>query len=79
MATGVLRLDDEIVRDPGVRFGKPCIRGTRVAVSDVLRWMASGMREEDILRSFPHLTRDGLRAALRYAGRVVDRGEDDPD
>lgn len=54
----------QIVCDPKIRFGKPCIRGTRVAVSDVLRWFGSGMSAEEIVAAYPHLTREGLNAAL---------------
>jgi uncharacterized protein (DUF433 family) len=67
---------DRIVCDPKIRFGKPCIRGTRVAVSDVLRWFGSGMSADEILAAYPHLTREGLHAALRYAAEIVDDAED---
>jgi uncharacterized protein (DUF433 family) len=58
---------DRIVTDPAVRFGKPCVQGTRISVGDVLEYMAGGMSEEQILADFPQLTRDDIRACLAYA------------
>jgi len=58
---------ERIVIDPAIRFGKPCVRGTRISVGDVLGYLASGMREEDILADFPQLTSDDIRACLAYA------------
>ena len=56
-----------ITVDPEVRFGKPCVRGTRMTVGDVLSYLASGMSEDDILADFPRLTRDDIRACLAFA------------
>jgi uncharacterized protein (DUF433 family) len=58
---------DRIVIDPAVRFGKPCVRGTRITVGDVLSYLASGMREDNILADFPQLTSEDIRACLAYA------------
>jgi uncharacterized protein (DUF433 family) len=58
---------DRIVIEPAIRFGKPCVRGSRITVGDVLTYLASGMREEDILADFPQLTADDIRACLVYA------------
>jgi uncharacterized protein (DUF433 family) len=58
---------DRIVIDPEVRFGKPCVRGTRISVGDVLSYLASGMRDEQILADFPQLTIDDIRACLAFA------------
>jgi uncharacterized protein (DUF433 family) len=58
---------DRIVIDPEVRFGKPCVRGTRITVGDVLSYLASGMRDEQILADFPQLTIDDVRACLALA------------
>jgi uncharacterized protein (DUF433 family) len=58
---------ERIVIDPAIRFGKPCMRGTRISVGDVLDYLASGMREEEILADFPQLTSDDIRACLAYA------------
>ena len=58
----------KIIRiEPGKRSGKPCIRGLRIAVHDVLEYLASGMSHEDILRDFPYLTEEDIRACLAYA------------
>lgn len=53
--------------DPAIRFGKPCLKGTRIAVQDVLSWLASGMTFEEILEDFPQLTMEQVRAALAFA------------
>ena len=58
---------EHIVIDPTIRFGKPCVRGTRITVGDVLSYLASGMREAEVLADFPQLTRDDIRACLAYA------------
>jgi uncharacterized protein (DUF433 family) len=58
---------DRIVIDAAIRFGKPCIRGTRIAVGDVLDYLASGMSEAQILADFPQLTADDVRACLAFA------------
>ena len=62
-----MSLLDRISIDPAVRFGKPCVRGTRIAVGDVLGYLAGGMSEERILADFPQLTREDIRACLGYA------------
>lgn len=51
----------------GIRFGKPCIIGTRIAVQDILGWLASGMTNDEIIDDFPELTFDHIRAALAFA------------
>lgn len=53
--------------DPNIRFGKPCIIGTRITVYDVLGWLASGMTVEEILQDFPELNDIQIRACLAYA------------
>ena len=53
--------------NPGIRFGKPCIKGTRITVQDILNWLASGMTNDDILGDFPELTLEHIRAALAFA------------
>jgi len=53
--------------NPAVRSGKPCIKGTRITVYDVLEYLAGGMTEDAILRDFPDLTREDIRAALAFA------------
>ncbi len=56
-----------ITFDPGKRGGKPCIRGLRITVTDILEYLASGMTEDEILRDFPDLTREDIRASLAFA------------
>ncbi len=56
-----------ITQEPGKRSGQPCIRGLRITVSDVLEYLAGGMTEDDILRDFPYLTREDIRACLAFA------------
>ena len=58
---------DIITIEPGKRGGKPCIRGMRVTVYDVLEYLASGMNAEEILKDFPYLTADDIKACLEYA------------
>lgn len=58
---------DRITIEPGKRSGKPCIRGLRITVSDILEYLASGMSEDEILTEFPDLERDDIRAALAFA------------
>ena len=58
---------NRITIDPEKRGGKPCIRGLRMTVYDVLEYLASGMSEEDILKDFPDLTREDIRACLAFA------------
>jgi len=58
---------DRISVDPAVRGGKPCIKGTRITVYDVLEYLAGGMTEDQILSDFPDLTREDIRASLAFA------------
>jgi uncharacterized protein (DUF433 family) len=58
---------ERITVDPAVRSGKPCIRGTRITVYDVLEYLAGGMSEDEILVDFPDLTREDIRACLSFA------------
>ena len=57
---------DLITIEPGKRGGKPCIRGMRITVYDVLDYLASGMTPEEILEDFPYLTADDIQACLSY-------------
>ncbi len=56
-----------ITIEPGKRAGKPCIRGLRITVYDVLEYLASGMTEAEILLDFPDLTSEDIRACLAFA------------
>lgn len=53
--------------DPQVRFGKPCIKGTKISVYDVLSWLSSGMSVDEIFSDFPQLTKDQILACLGYS------------
>jgi uncharacterized protein (DUF433 family) len=56
-----------ITIEPGKRSGKPCIRGTRMTVTDVLEYLAGGMTQEQLLADFPDLTPEDIRACLAFA------------
>lgn len=58
---------DIITIEPGKRGGRPCIRGMRIAVADVLGWLAAGMTHQEILSDYPELTEEDIRACLAYA------------
>ena len=62
-----MNYSDIITLEPGKRSGKPCIRGMRITVSDVLEYLASGMTEDQIISDFPELTREDIHACLSYA------------
>ena len=53
--------------NPGIRFGKPCIKGTRITINDILQWLASGMTHEQILTDYPSLSEEHILAALAFA------------
>ena len=61
------KYQDIITIEPGKRGGRPCIRGMRIAVGDVLGWLAAGMSHADIIREYPELTEDDILACLAYA------------
>lgn len=56
--------------NPNVCFGKPCIRGTRIWVSLLLDFLANGMSIEEILKEYPQLTEEGVRAAIAYGAEM---------
>lgn len=58
---------DRIVLDPEVRFGKPCVRGSRISVGDVLGFLAAGMTADEVVGEYPPLTLEDVRACLAYA------------
>ena len=62
-----MNYQDIITIEPGKRSGKPCIRGTRMTVSDVLEYLAGGMSFDDVLSDFPELTIEDIRACLAFA------------
>jgi uncharacterized protein (DUF433 family) len=61
------RYRDIITVEPGKRGGRPCIRGTRIAVADILGWLAAGMTHAEIVGDYPELNEEDIRAALAYA------------
>ncbi|MGE0042795.1 MAG: DUF433 domain-containing protein [Vicinamibacterales bacterium] len=66
--------DDQIVSDPQILGGKPCVLGTRLSVEFLLELAASGATQEQILAEYPQVTPDGLAAAFRYAADAL-KGE----
>lgn len=52
---------------PFKRFGKPCIKGTRISVYDVLNWLSNGMSKEEIIKDFPELNKESIQACLSFA------------
>ena len=65
----MIDLNEWIAIDPEIRGGKPCIRGTRITVYDILEYLAGGMSEQEILADFPSLKPEHLRAALMFAAQ----------
>ena len=59
--------EERITITPDIRGGKPCVRGTRITVYDILEYLAGGMTEEQILADFPSLALEDIRAALSFA------------
>ena len=53
--------------NPNIRFGKPCINGTRISVYDVLSWLAAGMSFEEVISDFPQLNKEQILACLSFA------------
>ena len=63
-------MNDRITIDPAICHGKPCIRGLRYPVENLLKWLASGMSIEEILADYEDLEREDILAALSYAARL---------
>ncbi|MDE0022878.1 MAG: DUF433 domain-containing protein [Spirochaetaceae bacterium] len=68
-----MALLERIRLDPEIRFGRPCIRGTRISVGDILGYLAGGMSEDQLLKDFPQLELDDIRACLAYAAEREQR------
>ncbi|MEA3369170.1 MAG: DUF433 domain-containing protein [Candidatus Ratteibacteria bacterium] len=64
--------EGRIVVDPEIRFGKPCIKGTRIAVSDILNLIASGYSIEDIPKQYPGITKEDIIAAIEFASQSME-------
>jgi uncharacterized protein (DUF433 family) len=58
---------DNIEIKPGVRFGRPCIKDTRISVYDVLSWMASGMTSKEIIEDYPEIKEEHIQSCLAFA------------
>jgi uncharacterized protein (DUF433 family) len=69
---------DRITIDPNLCHGKPCIRGLRYPVENVLEWLAGGMTIEEILVDYEDLTREDILAALAFAARIAHTKRIDP-
>lgn len=63
----LMNYQDIITIEPGKRGGKPCIRGMRITVYDILEYLASGMSHQEVLEDFPYLTEEDILACLAYA------------
>lgn len=68
----VNELINRIEINPNVLVGKPVIKGTRISVEQIMRMLASGMAQEEILQEFPHLMREDIQAAIFYASELVE-------
>ena len=64
---GIEELSSYIVIDNGIRFGKPCIKGTRITVGDILQWLSEGISISEILEDYPLLKEVHIKAALSFA------------
>ncbi|HRY31620.1 MAG TPA: DUF433 domain-containing protein [Bacteroidales bacterium] len=62
-----MKYQDIIVINPNIRFGRPCIKGTRITVYDVLSWLASDMTTEQIINDYPELKAGDVKACLAFA------------
>ncbi|MFO7967274.1 MAG: DUF433 domain-containing protein [Archaeoglobaceae archaeon] len=66
---------DRIYVNQNIRFGKPCIRGTRIAVEDILNLFKAGYTFEEILKQYPEIEEEDIKAALEYAASVLGKEE----
>jgi uncharacterized protein (DUF433 family) len=69
MTMGYEELSKYIVIDQGIRFGKPCIKGTRITIGDILQWLSEGIPVSEILDDYPLLKEIHIKAALAFAAR----------
>jgi len=66
---GIEELSKYIIIDQNIRFGKPCIKGTRITVGDILQWLSEGISVSEILDDYPLLQEIHIKAALSFAAR----------
>jgi uncharacterized protein (DUF433 family) len=71
MAAVHLSLLERITTNPEVRFGKPCIRGHRITVQEILEWLSGGASQEQILADFPQLETEDFLAVYAYAAELA--------
>jgi len=71
MSTAHSSLLERITIDPKVRFGKPCIRGHRITVQEILEWLSNGASQQQILADYPQLEPDDFRAVYAYAAELA--------
>ncbi len=69
-STGIVA-PDRVTVDPEVRFGKPCVRGHRIAVEEILRWLSNGATQQQILADFPQLEAEDFLAIYAYAAQLA--------
>ena len=62
---------ERITTDPDVRFGKPCIRGHRITVQEILEWLSSGASQQQILADYPQLEPEDFLAVYAYAAKLA--------
>lgn len=68
----MVKIGEFIAIDSEIRFGKPCIIGTRIAVSDIFKWLSSGMSFTEIIEDYPNLNENHIKAALNFAANRED-------
>ena len=66
-----MRISDRISADPKICYGKPCIKGTRIPVYIILELLAGDTSPNEILREYPHLTKEDIKAAINYAAKLA--------
>lgn len=64
-----MNYEGKITFDPEKRFGRPCIEGTRISISDILNWLGNGMSPKEITEDFPELKEEDVLLALKYASQ----------
>jgi len=69
------KLLSRIIVDPKIMIGKPIIKGTRIPVEQILRLLGQGLTTEQILKDYPHITKDDIQAALLYAAKITSKEE----
>jgi uncharacterized protein (DUF433 family) len=75
MPVGQSSLLERITIDPEVRFGKPCIRGHRITVQEILEWLSTGASQGEILSDYPQLEPDDFLAVYAYAAGLAEKNK----